>query len=110
MARGPAMHHDDAATTPWFDAAARPAHEGVYERRAPAGPFACWNGRGWNADAATPGQAARQTATSAHRDAAWRGLVEPSDAPCATCRGHTVVDRGFDDERGVDLIAECADC
>ena len=35
---------------------------------------------------------------------------QPSPAPCATCRGHTVIDRGVDIESGADLIAECPDC
>jgi hypothetical protein len=96
--------------TAWFGPPSHPAHEGVYERRAPAGPFACWNGRAWNADARSPAHAAAQRDVSPHQDASWRGLVEPSDVPCATCRGHTVVDRGVDDENGIDLIAECPDC
>lgn len=96
--------------TDWFDAGVRPAHEGVYERLFPAGPYSCWNGAGWNADAPDPGAAAGQAAPSAFQEARWRGLIEASAEPCATCRGHTVVDRGFDEDSGEDLIAECADC
>jgi hypothetical protein len=31
-------------------------------------------------------------------------------ACCATCRGHTVLDRGVDGETGADLIEECPEC
>jgi hypothetical protein len=101
---------DEAAVTAWMPPDARPVREGVYERQDPAGPFSCWSGRAWNADARTPGEAARRTSPSPQQRAPWRGRVEASDAPCATCRGHGVVDRGFDEEHGVDLIDECADC
>ncbi len=96
--------------TDWFGPSSRPEREGVYERLAPGGAFTCWNGRAWNADAHSPADAARQTAISPHQAVPWRGVVEQVDAPCATCRGHTVVDRGYDDERDADLIAECPDC
>ena len=96
--------------TDWYGATARPVHEGVYERLFPAGPYSCWNGRAWNADAPRPAEAARQTRASDYQDARWRGLVEASAEPCATCRGHTVVDRGVDEDSGEDLIAECVDC
>lgn len=98
------------AVTEWFDARSRPVHEGVYERLFPAGPYSCWNGASWNADASDPTAAARQPRPSAWQDARWRGLLEASAEPCATCRGHTVVDRGFDEDSGEDLIAECVDC
>jgi hypothetical protein len=96
--------------TDWFGTQTRPTHEGVYERLFPAGPYSCWNGAAWNADAYEPAAAARQDRLSDVQDARWRGLVEASAAPCATCRGHTVVDRGVDDDSGEDLIAECPDC
>jgi hypothetical protein len=96
--------------TEWFGASSPPEHEGVYERLFPGGPFSCWNGRAWNKDAHGPADAALQTTLSPHQNVPWRGLLQPSPAPCATCRGHTVVDRGFDQETGADLIAECPDC
>ncbi len=96
--------------TPWLEAASLPARAGVYERRAPAGPFACWDGSHWRADAPTASLAARQTGASPHSGAPWRGLRTAVDAPCATCRGHTVLDRGIDAESGADLIEECPDC
>ncbi len=96
--------------TDWFGPSSRPGREGVYERLSPGGPFTCWNGRAWNADAHSPADAAKQTGISAHQAAAWRGIVQQVDAPCATCRGHTVIDRGHDPDTGDDLIAECPDC
>jgi hypothetical protein len=39
-----------------------------------------------------------------------RASAAPSAAPCPTCRGHTVIDRGLDVENGADLIEECPDC
>ncbi len=96
--------------TEWFGPTTPPEREGVYQRLAPAGPFACWNGRRWNADAHAPAEAARQTTPSRYPGAPWRGLVEPTDRPCATCGGHTVVDRGVDADSGTDLIDECPDC
>jgi hypothetical protein len=98
------------STTRWFASSSRPVREGVYERQQPGARFACWNGRAWNVEASSSAGAAAQTRASDRQDVPWRGLVTPSDAPCATCRGHTVIDRGFDDERGIDLIAECPDC
>lgn len=95
--------------TAWFDASASPGRAGVYERRAPAGPYSCWDGRRWRADAESAAAASRQEGI-ARRRAAWRGLVAESAAPCATCRGQTVVDRGTDVESGADLIEECPDC
>lgn len=71
-----------AALTPCLSGDLAPAHAGVYARRAPARPYACWDG----------------------------GLARASTLPCATCRGATVVDRGVDAESGTDLIAECPDC
>ena len=101
---------EQARRTAWFDASERPAHAGVYERRAPAGPFSCWDGARWRRDAASAAAAARQQAASAMQRAPWRGLVHASAAPCATCRGHTVLDRGVDVDSGADLIEECPDC
>ena len=49
--------------TAWFDADTAPARAGVYERRAPAGPYACWDGRRWRGDAGSAG---------AHRGASAR--------------------------------------
>ena len=100
----------DADTTAWFDAGTTPVREGVYERRIPHRPFSCWNGRAWNDDASTPTDAAGRSRPSAEQRVSWRGLVEPSGLPCATCKGHTVVDRGYDAEIDRDLIAECPDC
>jgi len=101
---------DEPERTPWFDAATLPPRPGVYERRAPAGPYTCWDGTRWRADASTPASAASQQRASPTQRAAWRGLVSASAAPCATCRGHTVIDRGVDVESGADLIEECPDC
>jgi hypothetical protein len=99
-----------AALTPWLDGAATPVRPGVYARRAPAGPFACWDGARWRADAGTPAAAARREGVSRFAAVPWRGLAAPADEPCATCRGHTVLDRGVDVENGADLIEECPDC
>jgi len=96
--------------SPWLDARVRPAHEGVYQRRVDGDAFSCWNGRRWNADAPTPSAAADVRRPSSPQRVAWRGLNQPSDQPCATCNGHTVIDRGHDEESGVDLIDECTDC
>jgi hypothetical protein len=96
--------------TSWLGGQQTPARAGVYARRAPAGPYACWDGARWRADADAPAAAARQQRTSRLQHAAWRGLALPSVAPCATCRGHTVLDRGVDAESGADLIEECPDC
>lgn len=96
--------------TAWHAADARPAHRGVYERRDAPAPYACWGGDGWFADADTPEAAAGQEAPSACQRAAWRGLAHAPDTPCRTCRGHTVLDRGVDEDSGGDLIGECPDC
>lgn len=96
--------------TPWLDGGSMPVRAGVYERRPPAGPFACWDGSRWHADASGPAEAARQTRASRFDRAEWRGLAEPSVVPCATCRGHGIIDRGVDVESGADLIDECPDC
>jgi hypothetical protein len=101
---------DAPQRTAWFDAETVPSRPGVYERRAPAGPYACWDGMRWRSDAATAAAAALDEDASAIQRAAWRGLAATSAAPCATCRGHTVIDRGVDVETGVDLIEECPDC
>jgi hypothetical protein len=95
--------------TSWLAASSPPSRRGVYERRPPAGPYACWDGKRWHADASSAAAAARQQGASRFQRAAWRGLAAAS-APCATCRGHTVVDRGVDVESGADLIEECPDC
>jgi hypothetical protein len=106
------LRHQSAgyALTAWLDGSQRPARAGVYERKAPAGRYACWGGDGWFADAATPEAAALEEAPSAHQTAPWRGLAQPPAAPCLTCRGHSVLDRGFDESGGQDLITECPDC
>jgi len=97
--------------TAWMSSADRPAHEGVYERAFPGGPFACWNGQTWNADAASIDEAAAATEASRYQRLSWRGLVDPPERPCATCKGHTVVDRGlFEGDEGEDRIVECPDC
>jgi len=96
--------------TAWLDGAQAPARAGVYRRRSPAGPFACWDGALWHGDAATVVAAAREQRPSQRQDAAWRGLVDAPPAPCPTCGGRTVLDRGFDAESGADLIGECPDC
>ena len=101
---------DGLAATPWFDETTRPMRPGVYARRAPAGPFACWDGTRWRADAAEPAKAAKETSASRYGVSSWRGLTAPSNAPCVTCRGHTVLDSGVDVDSGVDLIEECPDC
>ena len=72
--------------------------------------YACWDGRHWRGDAGSVAAAASREEASAVQRAAWRGLVEAAPAPCATCRGNTVIDRGVDIESGADLIAECPDC
>jgi len=101
---------DEPERTAWFDADTVPPRPGVYERRAPAGPYACWDGTRWRTDASTPAAAASRQRASATQHAAWRGLAAAASAPCATCRGHTVIDRGVDVESGADLIEECPDC
>ena len=96
--------------TDWFEGSVEPARAGIYERRGGEARFACWDGSRWRRDADSASAAARQQSASPVQRAAWRGLVEASSAPCATCRGHTVVDQGIDVETGADLIAECPDC
>jgi hypothetical protein len=100
----------DPARTTWFAAAAWPARPGVYERRGADARYACWDGSRWRRDAHSAAAAARQDSASRIQRAPWRGLVEASAAPCSTCRGHSVVDRGVDAETGADLIGECPDC
>jgi hypothetical protein len=99
-----------AAHTPWFDPGVRPVHVGVYRRRWPGGPYACWDGERWRADAATPEVAAAHEAASRVQDAPWQGLADAPAVLCLTCRGHSVIDRGVDEETGADLISECPDC
>lgn len=101
---------DENEVTDWIGGSVAPVHEGVYERRVSDGGFSCWNGRQWNADADTPAEAAGKTNPSRDQNASWRGLAAPSDLPCATCKGHTVVDGGYDEDGELDLIAECPDC
>ncbi len=96
--------------TPWLDAALTPAREGVYRRRFPAGPYACWDGLTWYLDAPSPTAAAAQIERSALQRARWRGLSVAPEVPCFACRGHTVIDRGVDVESGLDLIEECPQC
>ena len=100
----------ESATTGWIGAESDPVRPGVYGRRAPAGPFACWDGQRWRADAKTPAAAARSAGASRFTRSPWRGMLAPSEAPCATCRGNSVLDRGVDVDTGVDLIEECPDC
>lgn len=99
-----------APQTPWIDGLLQPVREGVYARRAPAGPYSCWDGAAWYADAATPAAAAAQLARSPWQRAPWRGLTQAPAVPCFACRGHTVIDRGVDTETGRDLIDECPEC
>ncbi len=87
-----------------------PAHEGVYARQAPAGPYSCFTGDRWFGDAATPAAAAASRLESPRQRAAWRGLVARPDEVCGTCRGHSLIDHGVDAESGRDLIQECPDC
>ena len=58
----------------------------------------------------TPTQASRKHGLSRHQSVPWRGIGEPTSARCATCRGHGVLDRGFDEDAARDLIEECPDC
>ena len=94
----------------WISGSAAPVREGVYERRGVDGAYSCWNGDRWGGDADAPDEAAASRAVSREQAAPWRGLAAPSDAPCATCRGHTVVDAGVDADAGTDLLGECPDC
>lgn len=96
--------------TDWISGALHPVREGVYERRVSDGSFSCWNGRSWNRDAATPVDAAGAVEASRDQNASWRGLTSASSLPCATCKGHTVIDRGFDPDSGAELLGECPDC
>ena len=96
--------------TGWIGGEARPVREGVYERREPAGPYACWSGGAWRADASSPAEAVAQAAASDFPAAPWRGLAEAPDSVCLTCRGHGVLDAGVDPESGRDRIGECPDC
>lgn len=98
-----------ADVTPWFNGRQPPAREGVYQRR-DALRYACWDGVRWRGGAASPAEAARRSGASPHQNVAWRGLTEPAGAPCPTCRGHTVVDLGWDPDTGGDWLAECPDC
>ena len=100
-----------ARLTPWLDGVQRPARAGVYQRRPPAGPYACWDGARWRADAAKRGRGRPAPRTERVRlGAVARPAGWAADAPCATCRGHTVIDHGVDLEAGADLIEECPDC
>src|SRR5438067_2021746 len=96
--------------TPWMSAFSVPARPGVYLRQSPAGRFACWGGRQWYADADSPAAASSRVGPSRHQTVPWRGVALPTPAPCAVCRGHTVIDRGIDPETGADLIDECPEC
>ncbi len=96
--------------TDWLPGSERPMREGVYERRVSDGAYSCWSGEAWNEDAESPAEAATRRSPSRDQNASWRGLVEPSGLPCATCKGHTVVDLGQHPESGDDLLDECPDC
>ena len=98
------------ATTAWLSAGTSPALPGVYQRSGPAGPYACWDGSRWRRGATSAASAALQTAPASAAGARWRGLRQAATAPCATCRGQTVIDHGFNDDSGADLIVECPDC
>ncbi|MDQ6685448.1 MAG: hypothetical protein M3Z16_09990 [Pseudomonadota bacterium] len=99
------------AMTPWLAGALRPVRAGVYRRAAPAGPFACWDGRRWRRDATSAAAAAQETGPSPIQDGVrWRGLAVASSRPCATCGGSTVIDHGLVAGAEVDRIDECPDC
>ena len=106
----PRTRPDTTDVTDWLPGTLRPVHEGVYERRVSDGSFSCWNGERWNADADTPDLAAGAERASRDQNASWRGLAEESSLPCATCKGHTIVDRGQHAETDADLLDECPDC
>jgi hypothetical protein len=97
-------------TTGWFSGSVRPVHEGVYQRRFPAGPYSCWSGQRWFGDAATAAVAATALEASRYPSAEWRGLRTPSSLPCAACRGHGVIDQGEDDPAGWPLLRDCPEC
>lgn len=98
------------ALTPWFSGHREPVREGVYRRRSSNAPYACWSGTQWHADADTPQAAAASRQVSARQHVPWRGVATPPPGPCFACRGHTVIDRGWDDEAERDQIEECVDC
>ncbi|MEP7057026.1 MAG: hypothetical protein ABI809_04555 [Caldimonas sp.] len=104
------MTADDAALTAWIAGLEPPRREGVYMRHSPAGPYSCWSGDRWFGDAAVPEAAAASRQPSKYRSAPWRGLATAPSEPCWSCRGHTVIDRGYDAESDVDLIDECIEC
>lgn len=99
-----------SALTGWFDANEQPVREGVYERRSTSGRYACWSGTHWYADAATPEAAAAQRRFSPRQALPWRGVATPPPGPCFACRGHSVIDHGWDDDTGRDRIEECIEC
>lgn len=96
--------------TDWIPGSVRPMREGVYERRVSDGTYSCWDGAAWNRDSDSPAEAAGSRTTSRDQNASWRGLTERSELPCATCNGHGIVDRGYDEASSRDLIDECPDC
>lgn len=96
--------------TPWFDGQATPLREGPYRRRHPAGPYSCWAQGRWYGDAPSPEAAAQARRPSRRQHAAWRGVAGNTGQPCSICRGSRVVDLGFDEESGRDLIDDCLDC
>ena len=98
------------SVTPWFNGTARPWHEGVYQRRFPAGPYSCWDGTQWRHDAVSALAAARQTQPSRWQQTPWRGSLQPPPEHCLTCRGSGVIDQGPDPQTGDDLIDPCPDC
>src|SRR3954464_15530524 len=93
----------------WVAGSVNPIREGVYRRKSPAGPYTCWSGRHWYLDADSPARAATRVELSPHQAAPWRGVATPTAGPCFTCRGHTVIDRGYDAEGDADLIEEGPD-
>ena len=101
---------DTTTLTDWFEADVQPAREGVFQRRFPAGPYSCWSGDRWYGDSLSPAAAALEQKPSRHQAVPWRGLVSEPSEPCWACRGHTVIDLGFDAETEADLIDECPEC
>ena len=106
----PTVRVDSSFLTTWLSGSSAPVNEGVYLRRTPAGPYSCWSGDRWYGDAEELEQAARAKQPSRHQSSPWRGLLAPSAGPCWACKGHTVIDQGYDAEKDADLIEECPHC